>query len=189
MAFATIGNSALTGSIDLTSKVTGRLPTANGGTGATSFSPGKILQVVENHSTTSQSTTSATFVTTGFSATLTPASTSNKIYIMLNGGRTSYNDAAINPNRMAVTFYSSIGGATAADIMGSSSASNMELYTGNSGYTFPHAYSMLYSPSTTSSVAITPYYRAVNDDGTPFFNHYTQSVYVRVTLTLMEVEG
>ena len=162
--------------------ITGSVPAANGG-------GGKILQVVENHSTTSQSTTSATFVTTGFSATLTPTSTSNKIYIMLNGGRTSYNDAGVNPNRMAVTFYSSIGGATAADIMGSSSAPNMELYTGNSGYTFGHAYSLLYSPSTTSSVAITPYYRAVNDDGTPFFNHLTQSVNVRVTLTLMEIAG
>jgi hypothetical protein len=40
MAFATIGNSALTGSIDLTSKVTGTLPTANGGTGTTSYTAG-----------------------------------------------------------------------------------------------------------------------------------------------------
>ena len=36
MAFATIGNSALTGSIDLTSKVTGTLPVANGGTNLSS---------------------------------------------------------------------------------------------------------------------------------------------------------
>jgi hypothetical protein len=184
MALTRLG---LNQSVNLASNVTGTLATGNGGTGATSFSPGKILQVVENHSTTSQSTTSATFVTTGFSATLTPASTSNKIYIMLNGGRTSYNDAGVDPNRLSVTFYSSIGGATAADIMGSSAASNMELYSGTPGYTWGHAYSMLYSPSTTSSVAITPYYRAVNDDGTPFFNHYTQSVNVRVTLTIMEI--
>jgi hypothetical protein len=33
----TITNAQLAGSIDLTSKVTGTLPTANGGTGATSF--------------------------------------------------------------------------------------------------------------------------------------------------------
>ena len=36
MAFATIGNSGLTGSIDLTSKVTGTLPVANGGTNLSS---------------------------------------------------------------------------------------------------------------------------------------------------------
>ena len=184
MALTRLG---LNQSVNLASNVTGTLATGNGGTGATSFSPGKILQVVENHSTTSQSTTSATFVTTGFSATLTPASTSNKIYIMLNGGRTSYNDAGVNPNRLSVTFYSSIGGATAADIMGSSAASNFDLITSGPGYTWGHAYSMLYSPSTTSSVAIPPYYRAVNDDGTPFFNHYTQSINVRVTLTIMEI--
>ncbi len=33
-------------SINLASNVTGTLPTANGGTGATSFTPGKVLQVV-----------------------------------------------------------------------------------------------------------------------------------------------
>jgi len=36
----TITNAQLAGSIDLTSKVTGTLPTANGGTGATSFTAG-----------------------------------------------------------------------------------------------------------------------------------------------------
>jgi hypothetical protein len=39
----TITNAQLAGSIDLTSKVTGALPAANGGTGATSYSPGKII--------------------------------------------------------------------------------------------------------------------------------------------------
>ena len=44
MAFATIGNSALTGSIDLTSKVTGALPVGNGGTGITSGTSGHYLK-------------------------------------------------------------------------------------------------------------------------------------------------
>ena len=44
MAFATIGNSALTGSIDLTSKVTGALPVGNGGTGITSGTSGQYLK-------------------------------------------------------------------------------------------------------------------------------------------------
>ena len=33
-------------SINLASNITGTLPTANGGTGATSFSPGKALQII-----------------------------------------------------------------------------------------------------------------------------------------------
>ena len=32
-------------SVNLASNVTGTLPTGNGGTGATSFAPGKVLQV------------------------------------------------------------------------------------------------------------------------------------------------
>ena len=35
-------------SVNLASNVTGTLPTANGGTGATSFAPGKVLQVVSS---------------------------------------------------------------------------------------------------------------------------------------------
>ena len=37
--------------IGLTTGITGTLAAANGGTGATSFSPGKVLQVVEGTST------------------------------------------------------------------------------------------------------------------------------------------
>ena len=46
MALTTVKTSALTGDINLTSQVTGTLPTGNGGTGATSFAPGKIGQVI-----------------------------------------------------------------------------------------------------------------------------------------------
>ena len=44
MALTRLG---LNQSINLASNVTGTLPTANGGTGATSFAPGKVLQVVQ----------------------------------------------------------------------------------------------------------------------------------------------
>ena len=43
MALTTVKTSALTGDINLTSQVTGTLPTANGGTGATSFTSGKTF--------------------------------------------------------------------------------------------------------------------------------------------------
>ena len=35
-------------SVNLASNVTGTLPAANGGTGATSFTKGKVLQVTQN---------------------------------------------------------------------------------------------------------------------------------------------
>lgn len=83
MAFATIGNSALTGSIDLTSKVTGTLPTANGGTGSTSFSPGKILQVVSSTLSVQKSTSSTSFVDTDLTANITPSATNSKILVII----------------------------------------------------------------------------------------------------------
>ena len=81
MAFATIGNSGLTGSIDLTSKVTGTLPTGNGGTGATSFSPGKILQVTNGDYSTQFNNATDAAADIGVSAAITPSATSSKIFI------------------------------------------------------------------------------------------------------------
>ena len=71
--------------LDLTSSVTGTLPTANGGTGATSFSPGKVLQTVANNYTTV-----ATINTNGrtdlFSLAITPTVASSKILLSFSVG-------------------------------------------------------------------------------------------------------
>ena len=71
-------------SINLASNVTGTLPASNGGTGATSFSPGKILQVVTASDQTARTTTSNSFVTASNTLTvnITPSSSSNKIYVI-----------------------------------------------------------------------------------------------------------
>ena len=72
-------------SINLASNITGTLPTGNGGTGATSFSPGKILQVVHGANTYSAdyTSTSATDMLSADGVTwetsITPSSTSSKI--------------------------------------------------------------------------------------------------------------
>ena len=47
---------------------------------------GKVLQVVEATYSTQTSTTSTSYVTTGLSATITPATISNKILIIHTGG-------------------------------------------------------------------------------------------------------
>ena len=178
----TITNSAGSGTITVPSGV------SFSGSGV-----GKILQVTQASLSVSVSTTSATFVTTGFTATLSSLfSTSSKVLCTLAGGRTSYNDAGVSPNRMGVTLFSSIGGAAATDIMPSAPFSNPDLINAGPGYSWGHAGCFLYSPNTTDSVAITPYFRVPNDDGTPFFNHLTASgessdIPVTVTLTLMEI--
>ena len=75
MAITRLGpnNSTNISGINLTSQVTGTLPTANGGTGATSFAPGKILQVVSARVATETSTTSGSDVATGTEVSITPS--------------------------------------------------------------------------------------------------------------------
>jgi hypothetical protein len=72
-------------SVNLASNVTGTLPTGNGGTGTTSFSPGKVLQVQSTllNAEFSSSSTSFTDVT-NLSLTITPAATSSKILLLCN---------------------------------------------------------------------------------------------------------
>ncbi len=94
MAITRLGpnNSTNISGVNLTSQVTGTLPTANGGTGATSFAPGKVLQVVQGTTTTSTSTTSTTYADTTLSGAITPSATSSKILVIANQDfRTSSN--------------------------------------------------------------------------------------------------
>ena len=71
-------------SVNLASNVTGTLPTANGGTGATSFTKGKVLQFVNSEEQTSFATTSSSAVDTGISVSITPTSASSKILLTTN---------------------------------------------------------------------------------------------------------
>ena len=88
MALTRLGpnNSTNITGINLTSQVTGTLPTANGGTGATSFTAGKILQVVSAKKTDLFNTSSTSFVDVGLEATITPSATSSKISVYLDTG-------------------------------------------------------------------------------------------------------
>ena len=86
-------------SVNLASNVTGTLPAANGGTGATSFTKGKVLQTVSANKTDAFSTTSTSFVdVTGLSVSITPASSSNKIYIVA----TVYMSSEDPPNHLTL---------------------------------------------------------------------------------------
>ena len=64
--------------------ITGIIPVTNGGTGASSFSPGKVLQVVQGSTTSQSSTTSTTYQNSNLSASITPSSSSNKVLIMIS---------------------------------------------------------------------------------------------------------
>ncbi len=137
-------------------------------------SPGHVLQVVQAQIASDQSTTSTSYVTSNLSASITPSSTSSKILVMLNGGN-AFNDT--NLRNVLVTFYrdgSAVETGPHALIQNTSGTN-----------TFKSSWSACYldSPSTTSSVTYTPYYKV--NVGTGYFNQST----ARVMLTLMEIAG
>ena len=79
MALTVVKNAGLAGSIDLTAKVTGTLPAANGGTGLTSYSPGKVLQYVRTNYDTNNNVATTSYSTTGLTAAITPTATDTHI--------------------------------------------------------------------------------------------------------------
>ena len=80
MALTRLG---LNQSINLASNVTGTLATGNGGTGATSFSPGKVGQVLNTINNTEAASSSSTFATTGLNLNITPTATSSKVLVVV----------------------------------------------------------------------------------------------------------
>ena len=83
MALTRLG---LNQSINLASNVTGTLATGNGGTGATSFAPGKILQVQSQTLATETSTNSTSFSDTGLTVNITPSADTSKIFVLVSLG-------------------------------------------------------------------------------------------------------
>ena len=149
MAITRLGpnNSTNISGINLTSQVTGTLPAANGGTGATSFSPGKILQVTYNRQSTQFSTSASSYTDTGIVTTaLTPASTSNKVLIHFSG---NFNMRVATGNFFA-TLYRSIGGSDQQLVGGRGLISSDG--QASLSYVRPHSLVFLVSPNTTSAV-------------------------------------
>ena len=85
MAITRLNTNAFGTSVNLASNVTGTLPTGNGGTGATSFAPGKVLQVVSTALTSVVSISVPDGTTpsnvSGLSVTITPSATTSKIFL------------------------------------------------------------------------------------------------------------
>jgi len=144
---------------------------------------GSVLQVVQGEHSAEQDTTSATFVSTGLTATITPSSTSSKIYIQV-------------ALACSGAYEASGGGATAIyrifDVTNSSAliqtADRVNDY-GNSGmFSFSnHAINYLVSPSTTSAVTYRVDHKLADGDASRVFNDSGGGS--KGTITLMEIAG
>ena len=133
---------------------------------------GKVLQVKHSFIKTSQSTTSSSFVDSNLSETITLASTSNKVLVVVSVGRwyvTTGTDAFVTVYRDTTN----IGDGTYG-LMG---CRNQAEYT-------PSTTQILDSPASTSQIEYSVYYRV--QSGTTYVSH---STYGHFGITLMEIEG
>ena len=173
MAITRIG---LNQSINLASNITGTLATGNGGTGATSFAPGKTLQVVSAIRATEIATNSQSYQTTNCTASITPSASSSKVLVMITGsGR---EDAAGNTAKYTIFRDSTALGSNTANGF-SEQSSDADLIKA------PYSMIFLDSPSSTSSVAYTLFMKNQNGSGSCKACHNNTNT----TVTLMEIAG
>ena len=163
-------------SLNLANNVTGTLPTANGGTGATSFTKGKVLQALSASSTTETFTSSGTYSDIA-SVAITPASTSNKILVI--GSVNSFRrDSTSGILTARVSDKSSFNKKLVHAAMYDGSSGNMR--QGGVTGTFLH------SPSTTSEITYYIQFASNNSGQSVGIGDNNES---NSTITVMEIEA
>ena len=144
---------------------------------ASALPAGSVLQVVQGTYSTAISTSSASYVTTNLTASITPRSASSKILISVSFPSTNQNLG----NQVTATIYR---GATNLSVSGTNLNGFGQTYNGAGNSQANYSMCFLDSPSTTSSTTYTAYYASTNT-GTvaAFINNQTG------TITLMEIAG
>lgn len=153
-----------------TQPLTGQLPDGNAPSGS-------VVQVVfSNDNVNTASTSSSSFVATSFTGTITPSSSSNKVYVSMSGGN-CYNLTA--GGEIMVAIYRSINGGSYTNITdpfaflcGVYSASARNSLCGN----------VLDSPATTLPITYKIYLKT-NGTGTSNISS------PNVNITMMEITG
>ncbi len=156
-----------------------------------SQNPGMVTQVVSRFQDTQKSTTtSGSFVNvTDVYGTITPASTSNKILVLINGmvSSTANNACGFRLKRTIGGSSTEIGGADDT----ATQSGILNIFVGNNNHMLPFNYSFLDSPSTTSAITYQLTWR--NNGGTTYWNTYSGSAGSDFdgasSVILMEVAG
>ncbi len=130
---------------------------------------GSVLQVVLATSTSSFSTSSTSYVTTGFSASITPLSSSSKILAFINGGNLD-------------TWQSSDNIVYASLYRGASSLGFTDVFGYSSRTSAPMSFCYLDSPATTSSTTYTIYLKSGGA-----YTVYMNSRNETASITLLEI--
>ena len=170
--------------------ISGIIPVANGGTGASSFAKGKIVQKVISRTTTAVNVTSdSTYVDTGITATITPTSSSNKILVIPAMAFLQYQQSS---NARMNTNVRIVRGSTAVETWGNDAGTLADVAIGTYSYdgnsvAQANIWSTIYedTPNTTSST--TYKIQISNIDGNVQFG--AQHGDKASTMTLLEVEA
>ena len=145
-------------------------------TGNGIYIPGHVLQVQSASTNANGNSSSTTFVASGLQVSITPKSTSSKIFITVSGG------TMFVPSGKYVygTIYrgsNNLGVSSTVGLMRNEAVGSNEY--------FPHAMQVLDTPATTSAITYEPYYRI--DTAATFYWSY--STYGKLTITAMEIGG
>ena len=117
------------------------------------YIPGHVLQAVTGTLSSGISTTSGTMAATALKATITPSTTSSKIYVVAS---MAIQNGSANGGTN-IELYRKIGSATAASILKYGSVGLQQYSAGGNNISVGH-YSYLDSPSTTSAIEYEIYY-------------------------------
>ena len=167
----TTGSTTLAGTANNLGTVTAGSIAGGTITSGTTFPSGHIIQVVQGSATASLELTSASFVTTGLSAAITPTATSSKILVTYH---ICYDSDA---NGTAAHYALYAGGSSIIDkVHYIHGASSRVISTSSMMY--------LHSPNTTS--ATTYELMAKKMSGTRVYTRYGGTM---STMTLMEIKG
>jgi len=134
---------------------------------------GSVLQVVNTTTTVAINTTSTSFVTTNFALSITPLSSTSKVFVSVSGGG-GYN-GGIGQSLWATIY-------RGATNLGDANYGLERIYAGSSATIAPHSMTVLDSPATTSSTTYTCYFRA--SAGTVDFSAADRGI---ISFTAMEI--
>ena len=146
---------------------------------------GKVLQVVSTlWSGGSSGTTSSTYaeVSSSLRRTITPSSTSSKIFVTCTGGFSYVPDG----NRLSCNMYYKVGSGSYGEV---GNTSYMIGASGSSGTaSAPHSYAFLHSPSSVAELTYSLYHRR-NTGSDTVYSTTTNGVTLGMVLTCMEISG
>ena len=138
------------------------------------IAPGQVIQLVQQQTNTVFSTTSSSYVDTGFAASITPKFSSSKIYVI--AGLNMYNNTTNGVS--STTLYR--GGSRVSD---SATYGHAYGYSNAGAHVHHHTFTYLDSPNTTSSTEYKIYISCASNGGTLSMCINNSSS----TLTLMEI--